>query len=160
LPREPRFFIDNPDHCRDSVDEEWDNGEEAYQARLEEHRLAFPVGDFYLDEKEFTSLVESGRRVEAEQLEVARETSPSVRMKGEPHRELAIELARARAEKHEELLRPLVERLRDWRDEGTRAIVVVPNSQHAERLESLLRGYQIVPVAARGEIDLFDPKAQ
>jgi transcription-repair coupling factor (superfamily II helicase) len=160
LPKEPRFFVDNPDHCAETIVEEWDNGEEAYQARLEEHRLAFPVADFYLDEKEFTSLIESGRRVEAEQLEVAGETVPSVRIKVEPHRELAIELARARAEKHEELLRPLVERLRDWRDEGTRAVVVVPNSQHAERLESLLRGYQIVPLSARGEIDLFDPKAQ
>ncbi|HEX8953834.1 MAG TPA: DEAD/DEAH box helicase, partial [Polyangia bacterium] len=57
----------------------------------------------------------------------------------------AIELARARAEKHEELLRPLARRLRDWRDEGVRTLVAVPNLQHAERLESLLKGYQIIP---------------
>ena len=63
----------------------------------------------------------------------------------EQHRDLAIELQRARAEKHEELLRPLAKRLRDWRDEGVRTLIAVPNLQHAERLESLLKGYQIIP---------------
>ena len=73
-----------------------------------------------------------------------------------------IELERARAEKHEELLRPLAARLRDWRDEGTRALIAVPNLQHAERLESLLKGYQIVPQLHRTpvELDLFDRTAQ
>jgi transcription-repair coupling factor (superfamily II helicase) len=160
LPNSTRFLIDRPDECREAVEEEWDNGEEAYQARLKEHRLAFPVGDFFLDEKEFSALLASGRSIEAEQLEVAGETIPSLRIQADPHRELAMELSRARAEKHEELLRPLVERLRDWRDEGTRALIVVPNAQHAERLESLLRGYQIVPVMQRGVVDLFDLKAQ
>jgi transcription-repair coupling factor (superfamily II helicase) len=162
LPAEPRFFVDNPDGCEEAIEEELDNGEEAYQARLDEHRLAFPVGDFFIDRDEYRALIEKGRRVEAHTLEVAGESGASVRMRVEPHRELQMELARARAEKHEELLGPLVTRLRDWRDEGTRAIVVVPNLQHAERLEALLRGYQVVPVVHRAplNIDLFDIKAQ
>ncbi len=164
LPASPRFFVDNPDSCEEAVEEEWANGEEAYQARLDEHRLAFPVGDFFIGRDEFRALIDEGQRVEAHTLEVAGQgtTEPSLRIRVEPHRDLQIELSRARAEKHEELLRPLVDRLRDWRDDGTRALVVVPNLQHAERLDSLLRGYQIIPIVRRApsDIDLFDMHAQ
>src|SRR6185369_13573569 len=76
----PRFFIDRPDECLEAIQEEWDNGEEAYQARVEEHRLAFPVPDFFLDDKEFKALIQSGKRVEAETLEIAGEQIPSVRI--------------------------------------------------------------------------------
>ena len=71
LPAEPRFFISDPDGCQEAVEDEWADGEEAYQARMDEHRLAFPVGDFYLPAEDFSQLLSRGRRVEAEQLEVA-----------------------------------------------------------------------------------------
>ena len=82
---------------------------------------------------------------------------PTVRFRVEQHGDLAILLKRARAEKHEELLRPLVDRLRELRDHGSRALIAVPNLQHAERLESLLKGYQVVPRVERapGERDLL-----
>ena len=85
----------------------------------------------------------ASRRISSRSPATAR--SRSVRFAVEQHRDLAIELQRARAEKHEELLRPLAGRLRDWRDEGVRTLIAVPNLQHAERLESLLKGYGIVP---------------
>jgi transcription-repair coupling factor (superfamily II helicase) len=162
LPPESLIFVDEPDACIDALDTELDEGKESYEARLAEHRIAFPPDDFYVSTAELQAIFDRGRRVEAHQLEVAGSNIPVVRFSVDQHRDLAIELQRARAEKHEELLRPLAKRLRDWRDEGVRALVAVPNIQHAERLESLLKGYQIIPHLHRtpGAVDLFDAHAQ
>ncbi|HEX6836950.1 MAG TPA: CarD family transcriptional regulator, partial [Polyangia bacterium] len=146
LPEGSLLFIDEPDACLEALEGELEEGQKAYQAKLDEHRLAFAPEDFYVSTKELAALFDSKACVEAHQLEVAGTGAvPVVRFAVEQHRDLAIELQRARAEKHEELLRPLAQRLRDWRDEGVRTLVAVPNLQHAERLESLLKGYQIIP---------------
>jgi len=146
LPEGALLFVDEPDACLDALEVELDEGATSYQTRLEEHRLAFPPEDFFIGKSDLQALFDRGKRVEAHQLEVLGDGSiPLVRFAVEQHRDLAIELQRARAEKHEELLRPLAKRLRDWRDEGVRTLIAVPNVQHAERLESLLKGYQIIP---------------
>jgi transcription-repair coupling factor (superfamily II helicase) len=162
LPADARFFIDDPEACIEALEEDFDNGEEAYQARLEEHRLAFPPGDFFLDGKELRATLERARRVESHVLEIAGPTTPTVRFRVDDNRDLKLELERARADKHEELLRPLASRLRDFRDQGTRALIAVPNLQHAERLEQLLKGYQIIPLLHRAPVEpnLLDPAAQ
>src|SRR5581483_8428197 len=160
-PASGRWFVDDPEACREALDEDWLNADEAYRGRLAEHRLAFPPEDFFVAPDDVSAQLANARRVEAHKLEIAGATVPTVRLRAHEHRDLQIELQRARAEKHEELLRPLASRLRDWRDEGTRAIIAVPNLQHAERLESLLKGYQIVPIVRREpvELDLFDARA-
>jgi transcription-repair coupling factor (superfamily II helicase) len=149
LPAGTLLFVDEPDACIEALALELDEAAESYAARLGEHRLAFPPEDFYVSTDELRALFDRGPRVEAHQLEVVQDGSaaaiPVVRFAVDQHRDLAIELQRARAEKHEELLRPLAARLRDWRDEGVRTMIAVPNLQHAERLESLLKGYGIVP---------------
>ena len=105
-----------------------------------------------------------GKRVEAHQLEVAGAgASRSVRFAVEQHRDLAIELhARARREARGAACARWSTRLRDWRDEGVRALIAVPNLQHAERLESLLKGYQIIPHLHRvvQAHDILDASAQ
>jgi transcription-repair coupling factor (superfamily II helicase) len=146
LPPGALLFVDEPDACIEALEIELDEGATSYKTRLAEHRLAFPPEDFFISPAELRALFDRGKRVEAHQLEVAGTGEiPLIRVAVEQHRDLAIELQRARAEKHEELLRPLARRLRDWRDEGVRTLIAVPNAQHAERLESLLKGYQIIP---------------
>jgi transcription-repair coupling factor (superfamily II helicase) len=162
LPPGLLLFVDEPDSCRDALAETLDEGEESYRARLAEHRLAFPPADFFIDGEELEAIFARGRRVESHQLEIAGGKHPVVRFAVEQHRDLAVELQRARAEKHEELLRPLARRLKEWRDGGVRALVAVPNLQHAERFESLLKGYQIIPHVQREPqaIDVLDEHAQ
>jgi transcription-repair coupling factor (superfamily II helicase) len=145
LPTEQLLFVDEPDACIEALQEELEHGQAAYEARLAEHRLAFPPDDFLISTAELKALFDRNKRVEAHQLEISGADHPVVRFAIEPHRDLAIELQRARAEKHEELLRPLASQLREWREQGVRALIAVPNAQHAERLESLLKGYQIIP---------------
>ncbi len=162
LPPGARFFLDDPEACVEAVDDELADGTDAYEARIAEHRLAFPPTDFYLDTAGFRETLGRARRIEAHRLEIEGATVPTIRFRVEDNRTLKIELERARAEKHEELLRPLASLLRNFRDEGTRAIITVPNLQHAERLESLLKGYQIIPQVHRQpvELDFLDPRTQ
>jgi transcription-repair coupling factor (superfamily II helicase) len=163
LPADARLFVDDPEAAAEEVDDAWADGEEAYQARVDERRLAFPPGDFLLDGQEYRALVDGARRVEAHKLEITdRDNLPQVRFRVAEHGDLAIALQRARAEKHEELLRPLATLLGDWRDQGTRAIIAVPNLRDAERLDSLLRGYHIIPVVHRAPapLDLLAADAQ
>ncbi len=162
LPASQLVFVDEPDACIEAVAAMHEEGERAYRARVDEHRLAFTPDEFYLSPADLQAIFDRGKRVEAHQLEVAGSDVPVIRFAVEPHRDLAIELQRARAEKHEELLRPLARRLRDWRDAGVRALVAVPNPQHAERLESLLKGYRIIPHVERvlQSHNLLEPGAQ
>jgi transcription-repair coupling factor (superfamily II helicase) len=159
---EALLFIEDPEACERAADDAFSDGEQAFEGRVADHRLAFPPGDFLLDANELSALLTRSRRVESHTLEIAGATAPSVRFRAEEHRGLKVELERARAEKHEELMRPLVALLSAFRDEGTRAIISVASTPHAERLESLLRGYHLSPRIERAPraIDLSDPAAQ
>ncbi len=99
LPEGGLFFVDEPEACIEALETELDEGAESYRTRLDEHRLAFPPEDFYIGVDELRAIFDRGRRVEAHQLEVAGDGSiPVVRFAVEQHRDLAIELQRARRE--------------------------------------------------------------
>ena len=162
LPKDVSFFMHDLDACMEALDDELEQGDQSYQGRVADQKLAFSPGEFYLDRSEMSELFARGRQLRMEKLDVNGETSPKIRFRSEEHGTLRRELEKARAEKQEELLKPLATLLRDFRDEGTRAMIVVPNLQHAERLESLLKGYLITPIVKRelGKFDLLEPSAQ
>jgi transcription-repair coupling factor (superfamily II helicase) len=74
---------------------------------------------------------------------------PDVRFCTRDHLQLQAELRRSRAERHEHLLEPLVARLRGHGQEGVRVVMVCLSLQHAERLESMLKGYGLRPLLHR-----------
>jgi transcription-repair coupling factor (superfamily II helicase) len=163
LPDGATLFLDDPEAILQRVDDDLDEAATSYQARVEEHRLAFPASDFYLSVDDVRRLFDGRRRIEAHRLEIAEaRPAPAVRLRAETNRDLVVELERARGEKHEELLRPLIRRLAAYRDEGTRVVLYASSLAHAERLESLLKGYQVIPIVHRsGTIDdLLDARAQ
>jgi transcription-repair coupling factor (superfamily II helicase) len=153
LPEEVTLLVEHPDEVLTEVEDLFTQGERAYQGRIAEHRIAFPPRDFYLDHREVASIWRSRRVVEAVALEHANDAAPVVRIAAESNLELATELRRAMAERHDELLRPLVRRVREWREDGARTVLVSPNLQHGERLASLLRGYGLEPVLRRTPVD-------
>ncbi|MFO0574977.1 MAG: transcription-repair coupling factor [Polyangia bacterium] len=171
LPAEPTFFLVEPHRLLHQLGDTLAQGEEAYQRRLGEHRLAFPPADFFLSEAELQALFfgpapgapgpkPSGRgptAIEADPLVVTEGSgedarfveAPEVRMHVRDHRQLGAELLRARAEKHEHLLQPLVDLLREHRGHGVRSVLVASSLQGAERLDGLLKGYGLKPVLHR-----------
>ncbi len=146
LPKDAPIYLEEPDACFDALRDLEDREAHEFEARTADHKLAFPPTDFYLDlvaMKE--ALGAPGRAVlESVSLETVEAAEvPSVRFDLARLDGLKLELQRSRAEKHEELLRPLVDRLAELAESGTRTWLVAPNLQHADRLRSLLAGYGV-----------------
>src|SRR5579871_748819 len=157
LPPEATWFLDEPDAIASALDDELARGDEAYHRRIEERQLAFPPSDFYLSSKELIAQLQSSKAVEARSLDLEGDADPSLRIDAGDNSDLSAELRRALHEKHEQLLRPLVSDIHELQEDGARIVLVSPNLQHAERLDSLLRGYGLTTALHRSpsEIDLL-----
>jgi len=168
LPPQATFYLCSPHKLYDALAETLAQGEAAYKQRLAEHRLAFPPRDFYLSVDELRELFDASQKsgvvIESEPLVVSETADearaaiehaesgdgmPTVSFAVEDHRQLSAELLRARAEKHDHLLMPLVRRLRHNQSEGIRSVIISSSLQHAERLEGLLKGYGLKPLLHR-----------
>ena len=168
LPAQPTFFLIEPHRLYDELEQTLREGESAYRQRIAEHRLAFPPLDFYLSGDELRALfdekrqggtvIESSPLIVSETAEQAMTAAslattatdiPTVRFALASHRELSLEMTRARAEKHDHLLMPLVRRLRHNQSEGVRSVLISSSLQHAERMEALLKGYGLKPLLHR-----------
>ena len=75
--------------------------------------------------------------------------TPTVQFEASDHKRLTSDLLRARVEKHEHMLMPLVRALRTNQGEGVRSVLVASTLQGAERLDGLLRGYGLQPTLHR-----------
>lgn len=162
LPAQATFFLCQPHRIYDALDTLLADADAAYQKRLGERRLGFAPRDFYLSTQELRQLFASGGAIVESASLIVTETAaeaaslatdsgdpadgvPTVSFAVEEHRELVAEIARARAEKHDHLLMPLVRRLRHNQGEGVRSVVISSSLQHAERMEGLLKGYGLKP---------------
>lgn len=179
LPASPTFYLRSPPALYDALTEIHEAGEAAYRKCLSDRRLGFPAHDFFLTHQELRELFEgragdkdyTPRRIESAPLvisETADEAAgelaaseagefrsetgspvPTVNVAVGTHQDLLAELVRARAEKQDHLLLPLVRRLRENQGEGVRSVIVSSSLQHAERLEGLLKGYGVKPLLHR-----------
>jgi transcription-repair coupling factor (superfamily II helicase) len=157
-----------PSAITEALDEEEHRLRRGLDARRGEHRIALPIEDYLLVGADADALLLGARaRVELRTLEVAESGSAEpptvVRFTVERNDDITAELRRARHEKHEEILRPLAQRLREWLADGVRVVLVSPNVTHGERLVSLLRGYHFEPHLVRAHAtapDLLAPTPQ
>jgi len=157
LPDGAALVIEDPEACRAALADERERFQTGFAKRQGEHRVVFPPDDFLITDADWDELTARAARLELRPIDTGMATQLQVSGNGD----LAAELRRRRAEKRdlEEPLRPLVDHLRSWLDDGHRVILVSPNRGHADRLESLLRGYKLQPVVRRepGAADLTDP---
>ena len=170
LPSSPTFYLRAPVALYDALTEIHEAGEAAYKKCLSDRRLGFPAHDFFLTHQELRELFEgrpddkdyTPRRIESASLLIseaaedvdhgepaAASSVPTVCVAVGTHQDLVAEMTRARAEKHDHLLMPLVRRLRENQGEGVRSVLVSSSLQHAERLEGLLKGYGLKPLLHR-----------
>ena len=160
LPPDARWMIIDPAAVREAADAELRDADERFAARRADHRIALEPRDHYLEAAELTGMLDGvAVRVDAEPLEVlGADDVPTVRFAVESNHALAVELARARAEKADELLRPLVAHIRRDREEGFRTAFICTTLQGGERLHGLLRGYDVGTELhrERGAADLFE----
>jgi transcription-repair coupling factor (superfamily II helicase) len=160
LPADARWILVDPSAIFGAADIELRDALERFEARRLDHRIALEPREHYLEYGELEAMLDGVKhRVDAEPVELLQDEGvPSVRFAVESNRSLATELARARAEKAEELLRPLVGHIRRDREEGFRSAFVCATVQAGERLHGLLRGYDVNTELHRepGAHNLFD----
>jgi transcription-repair coupling factor (superfamily II helicase) len=152
LPPDATFFIEEPEAVLDAVADDERLWHAQFTERREERRVVFRPEDFALPADAVASRLAAVRRVESRALhfDTLQAQEPPLRVALEANGDVAAELRRARAERGEEMLRPLTLRLRQWLQDGWRVTVVAPNPSHAERLVSLLRGHGLTPVWVDG----------
>ena len=153
LPHDRTLLLDEPAAILSAIDDELEGGQTSYETRLAEGRLAFPPEDFFLPREQVRALLDSSTCIETHIVDEAGDAAPALRLGAESNAELSAELRRAQAERHEELLKPLARRLREWRGDGGRTLLVTPSLQHGERLAGLLRGYGIEPALRRAVVE-------
>ncbi len=145
LPAGAPLFVEEPETCLAAVKALEARQREAYDARIADGKLALEPDDFYLGRAEASTLLSDPGRaiVESRVLSIAdaagAESSIGIdvgKLEG-----LRVELVRSRADRQEELLRPLVDRLGELHESGARVWLVAGNVQGADRLRSLLAGY-------------------
>ncbi len=142
-------------------------------AKRTERAPTFPMEAHFVDEEELAERVERGSLVVVHRVAVggalgAEETSPLARLEtvhpdevvpigGEDVMGLALELKLARSRGgREDHLAPLATRTRAWLDDGLRVLFVARTTTQADRLVTLLRGYD-VPIAPKPAT--FEPRS-
>jgi transcription-repair coupling factor (superfamily II helicase) len=168
-----RTVVLDPTDLVRSLAEQREQAEGDLEARRAERAPVFPLEAHFVDDEAISARLAASPLVVVHRLAVGgalgeEETSPLARLEtvreddllpigGEDVAGLTLELklARARGGRDDHLV-PLANRTRAWLEDGLRVLVTTRTTTQAERLVSLLRGYE-VPVAPRPA--LLDPRA-
>jgi transcription-repair coupling factor (superfamily II helicase) len=168
-----RTVVLDPTDLVRSLAEQREQAEGDLEARHAERAPVFPLEAHFVDDAALSARLAEAPLVVVHRLAVGgalgeEETSPLARLEtvreedllpigGEDVAGLTLELklARARGGRDDHLV-PLANRARAWLEDGLRVLVTARTTTQAERLVSLLRGYD-VPVATRPAP--LDPRA-
>jgi transcription-repair coupling factor (superfamily II helicase) len=147
-PHRPRYFTIDTDGVLRAAAEEREQAEKRYEERLADHRIAFPPHDHYASLAELERLLTTtpnrveARRLELHQPELNGTTAiRTLRVAVDDNHNVRAELERARRQKADELIRPLVDALERWRHNGWKVAIACDSSSRRERLLALLAEY-------------------
>jgi transcription-repair coupling factor (superfamily II helicase) len=154
VPERARWIVEQPDALAAlaaRIEEELTG---QYRQAVADHRLVAAPSDLSCDTAETTQRLEAATiamaRVDLYDADAPHDRS-LLRVVTEANVRLHADLAAARAAKGQQVLAPAVAHVRGLLAEGLpwRIIIAAPNTTHAERLTSLLRGYGLEPVTPR-----------
>ncbi len=144
LPQGGIWVVLDPGEVRETLAREDDRAGEAHAASLGQGRICFAPSSFYVDAGTLMDEVRAHPLVEVSPLTPdAADPANTVTTSVRDTAGVAAELTRARSAKGEAILGALATRLRDWQQEGQAVLLAAGSRGHAERLDSLLRGYGI-----------------
>ncbi len=157
LPERTRFFVDAPDALCELASRIHDDWCTQYTRRVQDRGLVAPVDGFLWHPDEVRSWLHKAPVV-GQSLELydpkKSDARAVIRFDLQQNQALKSAMEAARGQRGGELLRPLVDRIRELRRGGPgdetlgpawSVILLAPNRTHAERLVSLLRGYGLQP---------------
>jgi transcription-repair coupling factor (superfamily II helicase) len=151
----PCWLILDPDAIAQVAEEELATADARYHERLADGRLALPPAEHYVSAEELMAgLRAPARRIEARSLELYEPPSDGAAAPGDSpaapramrfavddNRMLRSALERARRQAADELMKPLVEAVADWRKDGYGVAVAAGSIGRARQLAGLLADY-------------------
>ncbi|MFO0714402.1 MAG: transcription-repair coupling factor [Sandaracinus sp.] len=159
LPAGHRVAIVDPTAVGKSIEEELASAEADHAAKAAQKGPCFAVRELYADAAEMVARVLDGKVVLVHRLAVAGaggedesafaaldsvDPERVLSLGAEDHTLLVATLSAQRAGKgKDDALSPLAERLREWLDAGFRVVIAARTRTQAERLGTLLRGYDL-----------------
>jgi transcription-repair coupling factor (superfamily II helicase) len=145
LPQRAHYLVVDPEGVRRAVAKELEDAEARFTARRAEQKVALGPGEHFLSPDEVGGLLARAPvLIEVRAVELlSADPVPTVRFAADENRELAAELARARAEKADELLAPLVREIERAQAARERTVMVSAGRAGAERLRALLASYDL-----------------
>jgi transcription-repair coupling factor (superfamily II helicase) len=154
LPEGSQVLVEEPDALAALAERIEAETAESFARARADHRLVGLPADLMLDADAVRSFAKNAC-VHANRLDLydpeREDDRPVLRIRSEANVRLHADLEAARRRKGEEVLRPAVEHIRRLQAEPIpwRVLLAAPNTTHAERLTSLLRGYGLSPRAPR-----------
>ena len=145
LPGDGIWAVVDPEAVDQTLEQEQAASQQAHEASQQEGRLCFAPEAYYVDAAKLQSTIHQHPLVEVPPTvpDGAGQGDATVQTSVEDNAVIAAELARARAEKGEAILGTLASRLRRWQQQGLPVLVAAGGKGQAERLDSLLRGYNV-----------------
>jgi transcription-repair coupling factor (superfamily II helicase) len=136
VPADARWIIVDPDACRRTITDLWEDAEKRYGERNQNKDLAYPPDRHYVtDLQAFSSL----RRIELPTLEVHGEVAATkLRVDIDLLSPLRQQLEHARTFGDTEHVGPLLEALKRWHEEGVEATIVCDSQSRIDRLQGVL----------------------
>ncbi len=151
VPPEARWLVIDPDACRRTIRDLWDDANARYPQRRDETKvLVYPPDAHFVvaEEAGFTA----PRRISLPTLELADEVGTKIRVDVDDLRVLKQELEHARTFGDTEHAAPLVAAINRWRRDGVRIAIACDSQSRIDRLHGVLtaRGLD-VRIAQAGE---------
>ncbi|HEU5061395.1 MAG TPA: transcription-repair coupling factor [Kofleriaceae bacterium] len=139
------WLVIDPDAILRAAADELEEAAARHQERIADHRISFPPEEHLVSSDELAAALAAPARIEVRSLEIAgdRDDLPAVRFAAESSSALRLELERARRQKADQLMEPLVVQLGRWREAGWRVAIVCSSASRSERLAALLRDYGV-----------------
>ncbi len=172
LPSDARWYLDDPEALVGLVKSQEEDLNEQYRRCRQNNRLVALPEQFFLNGEQLVDRIRAtpviGDRLDLYEGEGKHDFRTPIRIELSTNLKIKTRLEASRANKSEQVLRPLVDELRalaatheDLRGESISqeawdVILVAPNFSHAERLTALLRGYGLV-LEDPGDSDLEIP---
>ncbi|GAB4213371.1 MAG: transcription-repair coupling factor [Sandaracinaceae bacterium] len=159
LPAGHRVAVLDPTAVGRAIEEELETARADHAAKLAQKAPCFPVPHLYADGAEMVARVLEGKVVLVHRLAVAGARTEGegsfaaldsvdpdavLSLGAEDHTLLVATLSAQRAGKgKDDALAPLAERVREWLDAGFRVVIAARTRTQADRLATLLRGYDV-----------------
>jgi|GEM_PF-3847778 len=139
----PSWLVCDPDGVAAAAADELEDAAARYDDALADHRIAFAPDEHFVSADELNDALTGPRRVDIRRIELLGNTgdTTAVKLAVDDNRAIRSALERARQKQATELIRPMVEAIERWSNDGWRVAITSDSANQRERLAGLLREY-------------------